>query len=375
MVIWENHSRSSFHAVWLRDNCRCDICGVPETGRRKSRLTSLSLDIKITSAKLTGNNNDILIDWSDGHQSQFSSSWLNEYTHGTQQLEQKAFKPVLWTAEFRNNPCIVDINLIESDDLKFLKMLEQIQDYGLCLLKGAGSTPGRLEAFANKIGPIQESNFGRVQDLIIDESKSSVANRAVALKPHTDEPYRASPPGILFFHCIETDTNGTGSSIFMDGFELADIVRTQDPEGFMALTRNRQPFRRHFENDVDLFAEFPVISVDEFNHICGIRINDRVAAPLAIPIEELENYYRGLKRLLELAEDPKRMLSLTLRPGDVAIFDNHRILHGRTEISMNSRRWLQWLQVERGDFYSTIRILSDRLGLNRSSHRQLRGAY
>ncbi|MEM7293632.1 MAG: gamma-butyrobetaine hydroxylase-like domain-containing protein, partial [Pseudomonadota bacterium] len=32
-VEWDNAATSSFHAVWLRDNCRCDRCGDPAIGR------------------------------------------------------------------------------------------------------------------------------------------------------------------------------------------------------------------------------------------------------------------------------------------------------------------------------------------------------
>ena len=118
-----------------------------------------------------------------------------------------------------------------------------------------------------------------------------------------------------------------------------------------------------------------MISVDAFDNVCGIRINDRVAAPVSVPADQVEDYYRGMQTLLRLSEDSQRMIFLTLKPGDVVVFDNHRILHGRTKISMNTRRWLQWLQINRGDFYSAIKILSDRLGLDRSELPQIRGAY
>ena len=154
------------------------------------------------------------------------------------------------------------------------------------------------------------------------------------------------------FHCVETDLTGAGSSVFLDGFEIAEVVRREDPQGFAALARNSQAFRRHFAGDVDLIAEFPVISTDEFGNLTGIRLNDRVAAPLSIPPDQVRAFYRGLRRLLELAEDPDRMIRLTLRPGHIVIFDNHRVLHGRTELTVKGRRWLQWLQVERGDFHS-----------------------
>lgn len=370
---WSDGTVSEFHALWLRDNCRCRACGVPETGRRQSRLADMDLDISILSAETEGGQ--ITITWSDGHSGVFAASWLRHYSYDEQTRHDRAFRPELWTDQFRQDPPCMDFDAVSSGDTAFLDLLETVRDTGLCFLRGAPVAAGALEAFALRFGPIQESNFGRIQDLVVDETKQSVGNRAIALKAHTDEPYRASPPGILMFHCIETDVTGAGSSIFMDGFELAETVRAEDPEGFDALTRNSQPFRRHFAGDVDLIAAFPVISTDAFGNITGVRINDRVAAPLTIPPAEVAPYYRGLKRLLTLAEDPSRMINLTLRPGDIAIFDNHRILHGRTELTMTGRRWLQWLQVERGDFHSALRIVADKIGQARDDQPLLRGAY
>ena len=65
----------------------------------------------------------------------------------------------------------------------------------------------------------------------------------------------------------------------------------------------------------------------------------------------------------------------TLQPGDIAIFDNHRVLHGRTDLTVDGKRWLQWVQIERGDFHSSLRILADRLGLARDARPLMRGAY
>ena len=115
--------------------------------------------------------------------------------------------------------------------------------------------------------------------------------------------------------------------------------------------------------------------MNEFNHIVGLRVDDRVAAPLSIESDVVPIYYRALKRLLELTEDESRMVKRVLKPGDIAVFDNHRILHGRTRLQFKGRRWLQWAQLERGDFYSKMRILSDELGLPRDASPYLRGAY
>ncbi|MCP5081438.1 MAG: DUF971 domain-containing protein [Alphaproteobacteria bacterium] len=373
-LTWQDKTCSTFHHIWLRDNCRCKTCGDPATGRRSLRLTDLALDIKPVAASLS-EQGDLCLTWPDGHTSTFSIAWLRRHAYDTLSRKSSAFTPVLWTEGTRSAPPRLVFDKVMTDAETFLTMLHHVRDHGLCFLHGAPSQAGSLEPLAEKIGPVQESNFGRVQNLVVDETKQSVANRTVALKPHTDEPYRASPPGILLFHCVETDVTGAGSPLFMDGFALAEQLRAEDPEAFEVLTRHNCTFRRHFAGDVDLIAEAPAISVDEFGNLSGIRINDRVAAPLAIAPEDVEVHYRGMQRLLTLAEDESLAIKLTLRPGDVAVFDNHRILHGRTELSMKGRRFLQWLQVERGDFHSTMRIMADRLETQRGIAPLLRGAY
>ena len=372
-VLWKDGQSRHFHNIWLRDNCRCEHCGDPAIGRRVLRLTDLDLHPGISSVKIF--DNQLKIIWSDDHHSEFTSDWLRANAYDDKTRRSKAFNPSLWNAAFRAQPPIFDHGDIAGSEQGLFDVLQTVRDFGLCFIRNSTPTAGTLETFALRIGYPQESNFGRVQDLVVDRKKSSIANDVQGLKPHTDEPYRASPSGILLFHCIETDITGAGSSIFLDGFEIAEQLRTEDPEGFAVLSQNTQSFRRFFNNDVDLIAEFPIISVDEFDQVVGIRLNDRVAAPLSIASDKVEVYYRALKRLLQLSEDNQRALKLTLKPGDIAIFDNHRILHGRTDLTIKGSRWLQWIQIERGDFHSSLRILADRLGIKRDSKPLLKGAY
>ena len=374
---WPDQSDSVFHAIWLRDNCRCEACGEPSIGRRQLRLSGIDLDISITGAQLVESTGpeSVSLTWSDGHCGIFATDWLRQHAYDDDARSARVFRPELWNDKFRNNPPSVEFSSVMEDDNAFLDLLETVRQTGLCFVQNSPAEPGIGEKLAAKIGFLQESNYGRVMDLVADKRHRSIANDADALKPHTDEPYRASPPGILLFHCVETDESGKGASTFLDGFEVAETLRQDDPEGYSAIATHSQGFRRFFDGDVDLVAEFPVISTDEFGNVCGVRINDRVASPTCINPAAVPDYYRGMKRFLELAEDENRMLKKVLKPGDIAVFDNHRILHGRTRLQFKGRRWLQWIQVERGDFHSTLRILSDRLGRPRDASPLLRGAY
>jgi len=373
-TVWSGGRESFFHSIWLRDNCYCDQCGDATTGRRITRLSDIALTISADTVCID-DTGSLSIDWSDGHKSCFDNGWLQTHAYDDKSRCSRSFSSLLWTDEFRKAPVRVLYSDVLDDDGAFLEMLHDVRDHGICFLDAVPQNPDALEQLARRIGPPQESNFGRIQDLIVDRSKRSIANDVAALKPHTDEPYRASPPGLLMFHCLETDITDGGGSIFLDGFEIAETLRSEDPEAFDSLIRNRQVFRRHFAGDVNLITEFPVISLDEFGHINGVRINDRVGAPLSIPSHEVPQYYRGMRRLLSLSEDPARCIVKILRPGDAVIFDNHRVLHGRTALTITGRRWLRWIQVKRGDFYSTLRITAEKLAVPSDRRPLHRGAY
>lgn len=372
-VTWEDGSRNQFHAIWLRDNCRCEICGDPAIGYRSLQLTSLDLDL--TPAELQADSSGLEVTWPDGHRSHYPASWLYEHAYDNHARQARRFVAQPWNDGLRSDPPQFAYADLVGDDAALLRMLQKVRDHGICFLHSAPAEPGIVEALSRRIGFPQESNFGRVQDLTFNPQKRSIANDIKALKPHTDEPYRASPPGLLMFHCIANDQTGAGSSTFVDGFEIAERLRAHDPEGFKALCSNLHTFRRHYTGDVDLIAEFPVISVDEFDRVCGLRINDRVAAPLSIAPTEIDVYYRGLHYLLRQSENPQMILHRTLQPGDIAIFDNHRVLHGRTDLTVDGQRWLQWVQIERGDFHSSLRILADRIGEVRDTNPLMMGAY
>jgi gamma-butyrobetaine dioxygenase len=374
-VTWKDGAAATFHFVWLRDNCLCEICGDPVIGKKDFRIVMMPVDIAPSAVEMA-TPTGLRVEWSnDGHVSHFESRFLRDHSYEEDARRARRFQPTLWDRAYLKAPPSRSYDEVGASDAAFYDALSTVREYGLCFLTGAPVEVGVLEFFASRIGYIQENNFGRIQELTVDPAKRSVAFSDRRLVPHNDEPYRASPPGILLFHCIETCPEGGGQSEFVDAFKVAELLRQEDPEGFEVLASQRQAFRRHFDGDVDLQAEFPVISLDEFGSLAGVRINDRVAAPLSIAHQHVVPFYRAYRRLLELTGRADLTIARTLQPGDVAIFDNHRILHGRTGLDLKGPRWLRWAQVERGDFFSTLRVLEDKLGAPREDRRMLRGAY
>jgi gamma-butyrobetaine dioxygenase len=83
---------------------------------------------------------------------------------------------------------------------------------------------------------------------------------------------------------------------------------------------------------------------------------------LDLPEEIIEPFYAAYRKLMQLYTDPRYCLKQDLQPGDLVMFDNHRVLHGRTAIArQNQRRHLRYCSVERDYFHSQRRLLEKNL--------------
>ncbi|NET08986.1 MAG: hypothetical protein F6K16_30650, partial [Symploca sp. SIO2B6] len=282
----------------------------------------------------------------------------------TTERENRLHTPILWDREIATNLPLLAYEEVKSGDIGKLQMLESLRDYGICFLKNVPPRLGELESVAQLLGPIVESNYGRVFDIVItpEESRTSVANSGRRLMPHTDDAYQDAPPGIIFFHCLIASNDGSGQSIFVDGFELLQRLRQEDPEGFKLLSKYELCFRKRYDARIDMQTCEPIIHLDSRGNLKRVRISNLFAAPLDMPEEVIEPFYAAYRKLMRLYADNRYWLQLQLQPGELVVFDNYRILHGRTEIEMtNQCRHLRHCCVARDYLHSQLRLLTHRL--------------
>ena len=78
VINWRNGHVDEFPYVYLRENCRCSGC---YTDERKSRTMNSpkEVDLNITVQSFTWSNedNELEVNWGDGHISRYSLKWLN----------------------------------------------------------------------------------------------------------------------------------------------------------------------------------------------------------------------------------------------------------------------------------------------------------
>ncbi len=92
-----------------------------------------------------------------------------------------------------------------------------------------------------------------------------------------------------------------------------------------------------------------------------IRYNAHIAAVFDMPAEVLPAYYRAWRAIMARTRQARYIVSLKLAAGEMVVFDNRRVLHGREAFDPTTGfRHLRGCYVDRGEFDSTLRILARR---------------
>ena len=72
---------------------------------------------------------------------------------------------------------------------------------------------------------------------------------------------------------------------------------------------------------------------------------------------EIVDFYRALKRFIQILDNPENKFWIGLEPDQVLIFDNFRLLHGRSEFKGN--RVLITTYISRDEWISRADILKE----------------
>ena len=295
------------------------------------------ITVVLTSACTEADGRLIRLGWSDASESRLHAIWLRD--HAT-------------------DPARAGAAILE-DDALLETWCRTLHTYGIALLTGVGDQPGTVERIAQRIGPVRETNFGRLFDVRVQHGPGSNAYTSGALTPHTDLPTREYQPGLQFLHCLKNTVTG-GEVLFVDGFFVADCLRKADPVNYERLCRIAWPSSNRALN-TDYRWRSPVIVTDASGCVTELRVVPFLRAPLDIEFDEVEEAYGSLRAFFTLIHHPDMQLRLQYKSGDLVAFDNRRVLHGRTAYDPTAgERWLQGCYGEREELLPQLRILNRR---------------
>ncbi len=347
---WSDGTTSFWPAIWLRDQCPCAQCRHP-SGQRLFEITGLPEQPRIKRIAMQGDGS-VRVTWQEeGHVSSYPATFLYEHN-----LKSPAPAPIkLWGADLAPLP-EGDWSAIARDPNAELAWLEAYHVHGFGLVRNVPVRSGMVAEVGDRLGFVRTTNYGKLFDVISVPDPNNLANTALGLGVHSDNPYRDPTPGVQLLHCLVSDAPG-GDSLLVDGFAAAEQLRKWAPEQFDLLTRVPASFR-FADKDADLQTRTPLISVDFEGRLSSVHFNNRSFAGIDVPAELVEPWYEAYRNFAQILKQPERELVFRLAPGDLLVMQNERALHGRTAFDANlGRRHLQGCYVDKDGLESRMRVL------------------
>jgi gamma-butyrobetaine dioxygenase len=248
----------------------------------------------------------------------------------------------------------IEFDAYLADDSVLARALEQVVRLGFVFLSGTGVQPLAVERAVARFGYVRETNYGRVFDVREEASPSHLAYTAASLELHTDNPYRDPEPTLQLLHVIEAADVG-GESQFVDGFAQAEALRREVPGRFQVLTATPVEFAFAGPGGERYAACAPVIETTADGRLRALRVNHRALRPPPLASGVVEVWYEAYFDLYQRLHAPAARLQRKLAPGEMVMFDNRRVLHGRSAFGVASgRRWLQGCYAERDGLHATL---------------------
>lgn len=346
---WSDGTTSFWPAIWLRDQCACPQCRHPN-GQRLFEIVDLPEQPQIERIAMQGDGS-VRVTWKEEHVSTYPAAFLYEHN-----LKTPPAAPIrLWGADLAQLP-EGDWPSVARDPNAELAWLEAYHAHGFGLLRNVPARPGMVAEVGDRLGFVRTTNYGKLFDVVSVPDPNNLANTALGLGVHSDNPYRDPTPGVQLLHCLVSDAPG-GDSVLVDGFAAAEQLRQWAPEQFELLTRVPANFR-FADKDADLQTRTPLISVDFEGRLKSVHFNNRSFAGINVPVELVEPWYEAYRNFAQIMKQPERALIFRLVPGDLLVMQNERALHGRTAFDASlGRRQLQGCYVDKDGLESRMRVL------------------
>ncbi|MFU8778304.1 MAG: TauD/TfdA family dioxygenase [Roseovarius sp.] len=354
-VTWDDGLDAEFPYIWLIDS---DPAGFhPDTNERSFDLTTVDEHIAPTDVQITGNRLSVSWTGAPAH-STLDLTWLRDHRPGQRREDPANVAAQTWRADLgAAGVPRWQADDIDTSDAALVGWMKDTRRYGLSIVAGLPDNDDVGSKLAERIGYLRITNFGDGFAVKSMPKPTNLAFTALALPLHTDLPYQECPPGYQFLHCIANEADG-GASVFCDGFAVAEDFRRRYPDQFDLLTRVAIPFRYH-DDKVDIRSRHPILVTDSDGQISEICFNAHIGDVLDLEPGELAEFYPAYLNLMRLIRDPSYAVSLKLRAGEMVVFDNRRVLHGRSAFDPSTGfRHLHGCYIDRGDFDSKLRLLA-----------------
>jgi hypothetical protein len=185
---------SSYSHVWLRDNCPCDQCVHPSS-RQKLHSTA-DVNVATRPSSITLDANDLVIEWdrplrhqqpSTTHTSRYPLPYLRRYAspRASEEFRFEHLTPSTWDRDdYRLDWVGYDDYMTTEQGLH--RVVQQLYKDGLVFLKDVPLEDQSVTRVAERIGPVQETFYGRDFDVKNVAKSVNIAYTSLYLGFHMD---------------------------------------------------------------------------------------------------------------------------------------------------------------------------------------------
>ena len=140
----------------------------------------------------------------------------------------------------------------------------------------------------------------------------------------------------------------------VDGFKIAQILRENHGTSYKILSEIDIP-GRYFGDGVELIAKRPVFKFRN-KKLIQVSFNNYDRGDFRLPNNKINDFYTAIRAFDKLANAKEMQWRQILKPGQLLIFNNWRVLHGRSEFS--GKRKMSGCYINKEDFESVCRMNS-----------------
>ena len=348
-VYFNNEREEIYPNIWLRDHARDEENWDKRSNQRKTFTATLDFKLKIKSAEILDNGKSIKIIWPDlekpvtySYEFLFNNSLNNK---------SKIDSLKLWKENDLDDQIYIDFETVQSNE-GYKKFLKNLYQYGFSVVQNCKTEMSSVENIVNKIGYVRNSIFGGLWSFESNEDKADSAYTQEELRPHTDATYSNDAPGLQLLLCCDYKAKG-GDSIMVDGFKIAEIIKKDNKELFEILSTINVK-GSYIGDGVFLEAERPIFNLNSKKELFQVSFNNYDRAPFRFEKDLTIKFYEAIRTFDLMANSKEYQWRHILKPGELLIFNNWRVLHGRG--SFDGTRKISGCYINKEDFDSSCRM-------------------
>lgn len=187
-------NESNYSYVWLRDNCQCGQCVHPSNRQKLHSTADVPLDIQPVSVTLKDSVAEVV--WNmplrhqqqgEQHVSQYPIEWLQRYA-SRENSEFYRFNHIqhrTWEAQDYKLKWISYDDYMNTDQ-GLHQVVQRLYNSGLVFLDNVPLNDDSVTKVAERIGPVQETFYGRDFDVKSIANSRNIAYTSLYLGFHMD---------------------------------------------------------------------------------------------------------------------------------------------------------------------------------------------